>query len=53
LDSRLASHIRRKMECRNGAATPSAANIERFDETVMSFFRRAGKLAPRGAVMPA
>src|SRR6202789_4294981 len=30
LESRLASQIRRKAECRSGAATPSADNIERF-----------------------
>ena len=30
LDNRLASQIRRKIVCRSGAVTPSAANSERF-----------------------
>ena len=36
LDSRLASQIRRNTECRNGAATPLAANTRRFACSVMS-----------------
>ncbi len=38
-DSRLASQMRRNTACRNGAATPSAANIERFGCSVISPFR--------------
>ena len=40
LESRLASQIRRNTECRSGAVTPSADNIERFGCSVMcSAFR--------------
>src|SRR6185295_804194 len=35
LDNRLASQIRRNTECRKGAATPSAENLDRFGASVI------------------
>src|SRR5216110_1852773 len=57
LDTRLASQMRRNTVCRSGAATLSAANMERFGGSVIGASVDAGLagllISPRFRVMPA
>jgi hypothetical protein len=50
LDNRLADQIRRNVECRNGAAMPSAGKMLRAGSVMMSFVAASGREGPHRSV---